>query len=174
MGAEQPLASNVDDDALVAAARVDREAFRALYERYANQVYRFCYLRLGSREAAEDAVSETFLKALAGLGNYRGGVFAGWLFRIAGEVADPARQPEDAVVVRSEVRALRLGLQHLPGDQRAMLELQLADLSTEEIAAALGRSPNAVRHLRSRAQANLRSILNDGMQAQRGGSHAQT
>jgi RNA polymerase sigma-70 factor (ECF subfamily) len=192
-GAAELRPSDADDDALVAAARADRQAFHALYERYANQVYRFCYLKLGSREAAEDVVSETFLKAMASLGSYRGGVFAGWLFRIAAnsvtdaqrrrrptaaldaadEVTDPAREPEDTVVARSEVHALRLALQRLPDDQRAMLELQLADLSTEEIADALGRSPNAVRHLRSRAQANLRVLLNDGMQAQRGGSHAQ-
>lgn len=65
-----------DDAALVADARSQPEKFAVLYERYLNQVYRYCYLRLGSREAAQDATSETFLKALAGIGRYRGGSFA--------------------------------------------------------------------------------------------------
>src|SRR4051812_45494568 len=80
----QPVtsAAPLDDAALVAATLLDRQAFKFLYERHANRVYRYCYLKLGSPEAAEDALSEVFLKALANLGSYRGrGVFAGWLFR---------------------------------------------------------------------------------------------
>ena len=56
---------------------------------------------------------------------------------------------------------LGAALQTLPADQRAVLELQLADLSPQEIAAALGRSPNAVRILRFRAFQRLRPLLAD-------------
>ncbi len=35
---------------------------------------------------AEDATGEVFLRALAGLDSYRGGVVAAWLFRIAHNV----------------------------------------------------------------------------------------
>jgi RNA polymerase sigma-70 factor (ECF subfamily) len=86
--------ADLDDATLVAAARVNRQAFRPLYERNLDQVYRYCLLKLGSREAAEDAASEVFMRAVARLETYNGGSFAGWLFRIAQRVvADFYRQP---------------------------------------------------------------------------------
>jgi RNA polymerase sigma-70 factor (ECF subfamily) len=162
---------------LVAAARADRQAFRLLYQRYVGPVYRFCYIRLGSREAAEDATSEVFLKALAGLRDYRGGAFAGWLFRIAHNVVidahrrgrrgsgggmpletaehlpDPGQEIDDGGI------ALRGALEALPDDQRLVLELQLSGWTSEQIAAALDRSPSAIRMTRGRAIRQLRHDL---------------
>jgi RNA polymerase sigma-70 factor (ECF subfamily) len=174
--------TGTEDAVLVAAARANRQAFVALYDRYLQPIHRYCYLRLGSREAAEDATSEIFVRAMTGLDGFRGGVFAGWLFRIAhnvvadarrrgrqagtpltldaaGNVADPDLLPEDAAVSRSELDALRAALLRLSDDQRAVLELQLTGLSTPEIAAALGRSQGAVRILRFRGQQRLRDLL---------------
>ena len=171
-----------DDAALVAAARANPQAFTALYLRYVQQVHRYCYLKLGNREAAEDATSEVFLKALGGLGGYRGGYFAGWLFRIAqhvvtdaqrrasprrtglpltavGAVMDPDPPPDEAVIAGSEAMALREALASLPADQRRAMELELAGLVNQEIAATLGRSAGSTRVLRFRAQQHLRMIL---------------
>jgi RNA polymerase sigma-70 factor (ECF subfamily) len=183
-----------DDAILVSAAQADPRAFTLLYERYANQVHRYCFLKLGNREAAEDATSEVFLKALANLRGFRGGVFAGWLFRIAHNVVadanrqdrrshrplpldaavdiiDPTVDLEDAAIARSAQATLRVALRQLPTDQRVTLELQLTGWSTEQIAAALGRSPNAVRIIRFRAFRRLRPLLSDahsGMESRRG------
>jgi RNA polymerase sigma-70 factor (ECF subfamily) len=170
---------DADDAVLARAAQANPAAFVMLYERYVDRVHRYCYLKLGSREAAEDATSQVFLEALAGIGGYRGGYFAGWLFRIAqhtvtdtyrerrpnlpidaaGDVRDPAAPPEHHAVVESELDQLRAALAKLPDDQRAVLDLQLADLTTAEIAEILGRSPNAVRIARYRALQRLRTIL---------------
>src|SRR4051812_26148265 len=60
-----------DDEALVAAAQVDRAAFAPLYQRYADPVFRFCYRRLGDRALAEDATSRVFERVLAALSRYR-------------------------------------------------------------------------------------------------------
>src|SRR5512146_1539075 len=60
---------------------------RALYEEYANQIFRYCLHQLGSREEAEDAVQSTFLNAFRGL--KRGvvpEVESAWLFKIAHNV----------------------------------------------------------------------------------------
>jgi RNA polymerase sigma-70 factor (ECF subfamily) len=194
--------AGVDDATLVAAARANRQAFRPLYERNVDQIYRYCLLKLGSREAAEDATSEVFLKALVGLGGYRGGVFAGWLFRIAHnvvndawrrggrgassssprdlpldlaeEIDDPRTSTESLAIAHIEIAALRHALGELPDDQRATLEHQLAGLTTDEIAVALGRSANAVRILRFRAQQRLRVVLSapidTTVEPRRGGS----
>jgi RNA polymerase sigma-70 factor (ECF subfamily) len=176
------IADPAADAVLAAAAQLDPRAFTALYERYVRKVYRYCLLRLGSHDAAEDATSEVFLQALAGIGAYRGGVFAAWLFRIAqhtvadvrrrgrtrpralplyaaGEVVDPDDLPEERLLAKSDRDSVRTALLELPPDQRAMLELQLAGLSTEEIAAVLGRSANAVRLLRFKGQQRLRGVL---------------
>ena len=75
-------ASRVD-----APAAPEAEATRTLYERYANQIFGYCFHQLGSREEAEDAVQSTFLNAFRGL---RSGVVpeaeSAWLFKIAQNV----------------------------------------------------------------------------------------
>ncbi len=171
--------AEADDAALVAAARADPQAFAALYERYLGPVYRYCHVRLGSREATQDATSDVFLKALAGLSGYRGGVFAAWVFRIAhnvvtdrhrrrrptgpmeaaGDTEDAGSTPEEVAVAHAEREALRRALTTLPDHQRAAIELRLADWPDERTAVALGKTVAAVKKLRFRAVRRLRKIL---------------
>jgi RNA polymerase sigma-70 factor (ECF subfamily) len=173
-----------DDEAIVAAARLDPRAFDALYSRYVGPVYRYCHVRLGSREAAEDATSAIFLRALAGLDGYRPGNFPAWLFRISANVVtdtwrhgarrpavpfetvadspDPDPSPDELAVASDRAERLRAALATLPDEQRAAIELRLAGWPGEQIAAALNRSPEAVRMLRHRALSRLRDILADG------------
>lgn len=163
----------------IARARADRRAFAPLYARYLDQVYRYCYRRLGSREAAEDATSEVFYKALAALHGYRDGSFAGWLMAIARNVTtdvlrcprpeeplqpeydppDGTATPEQMTLVAEEQRSLRRLMARLPDDQRTVLELRLAGLTGAEIATALGRSLGAVKMLQHRAVVQLREYL---------------
>lgn len=168
-----------DDDTLVAAAKANPEAFTALYQRYVGPVYRFCYVRLGTLQEAEDAASQVFARALAGLGDYRGGAFAVWLFRIAQNTVidtvrcrrpaqgldaivdrgDPAPGPEDETLARAEGEALRQALGQLTDEQRVAIELQLAGWSGPQIAEVLGKSPQAIKMLRFRALQRLRVFL---------------
>src|SRR5687768_1694575 len=73
---------------LVARAKSgDREAYTVLYRRYLEEVFRFALVRLGSREAAEDATQMIFVRALAALPSCReNAAFVGWLFAIARSV----------------------------------------------------------------------------------------
>ena len=83
----RPSTEPADDDLdLVAMARMDPAAFAPLYRRYVLPIYRYCYRRLGGHEAAEDATSQVFVKALAGLGGFTEGSFRAWLFTIADRV----------------------------------------------------------------------------------------
>jgi len=168
-----------DDAALVARAQADPRAFAPLYERYVDPVYRYCYRRVGSREAAEDATALVFTKALAALPAYRAGSFAGWLFAIAhnvvadvhrrrrpegplaaaGDPPDREPGPEEAAIAADERRSVRALLARLPEDQRRVVELRLAGLTGAEIAAALGRSVAAVKMLQLRAMTRLRAEL---------------
>jgi RNA polymerase sigma-70 factor (ECF subfamily) len=164
----------------VGSSDEDRVAFAALYREYVGAVYRYCFYRLGTREQAEDATSQIFLKALAALPSRRAGEsFRSWLFAIAHNVvADVyrAKRPvwplsvvsgqvgrgpsieEEALaeVERSEVREM---LARLPDDQRRVLELRLAGLTSPEIAEVLGRNVGAVKMAQSRAIARLRQSL---------------
>jgi len=170
--APQPQAE-WDDTRLVARAQGDPAAFALLYDRYVGPIYSYCHVRLGSREAAEDATSETFLKAFAALARYRQRSFPAWLFRIAHNVVvDGYRHRARVAPAGAEREALRRVLALLPDDQRLALELQCAGWSGEQIAVALERSPTAVRMLHARARTRLRALLagdRDDPDAQRAG-----
>src|SRR5690348_3122048 len=77
-----------EDEALVAAAQADPEAFADLYNLYYPQIYRFAHRRTGDPVAAEDVAAETFLAAFKSLPRYewRGIAFSAWLYRIAATV----------------------------------------------------------------------------------------
>jgi RNA polymerase sigma-70 factor, ECF subfamily len=173
------LSIGQSDDALAIAARRNPTAFAGLYERYVDDIFRYCQRRLRSREAAEDATSQTFFKALHRIDSFHGGSFRAWLFRIAhNTVVDQYRRrpelygdsvefdrpdsgpsPEDQVLAaEGEERIDRL-LQLLTDDQRRVVELRLAGLTGAEIADALGRSADAVKMLQFRALQRLRSHL---------------
>jgi RNA polymerase sigma-70 factor (ECF subfamily) len=177
----RPLEDEPDDEALVFRARDDPHAFAPLYGRYVDPIYRYCYRRLGSRETAEDATSQVFLKALAALPGYRPGVstFRSWLFAIAHNViADDirARRPARPLVAAihltgpepgPEVTALQNEagqtvhdlLSRLPPDQAQLVALRLSGLTAVEIAHVLGSNPGAVRVAHHRAVARLRALL---------------
>jgi RNA polymerase sigma-70 factor (ECF subfamily) len=171
---------SLDDEAiLVDRARQDRRAFAPLYRRYAEPVYRYCYHRLGTREAAEDATSLVFEKALGQLAHYHQRSFRSWLFAIAHNVVvdqyraarpaglleeastieDATDGPEDQALATDEARRLRAALARLTDDQRQVVELRLAGLSDREIAESLDRNHETIRTLQRRALIRLQAIL---------------
>jgi RNA polymerase sigma-70 factor (ECF subfamily) len=172
----------LDEDArVIALAKRDPRAFAPLYDRYFDPVYRYCYRRLGDREAAADATAQVFAKALAALPRYREDApsFRSWLFTIAhnvitddlrarrpvapmdaaAHVAATGPSPEELVLTDEAGSTVRALLAMLPPDQRQILELRLAGLTGPEIAAALGRSLGAVKIAQVRAFARLRATL---------------
>src|SRR5262245_64836665 len=72
--------------ALVDLARKgDAEAFGQLYDHYVDSIHRYLYFRLSSISLADDLTSETFFRALRGIGSFRwqGKDFGAWLTTIA-------------------------------------------------------------------------------------------
>ena len=169
------------DEELARLAGTDRQAFATLYRRWAEPVYRYCYRRLLTREGAEDATSQVMVRALAGIARFRGASFPAWLFAIAHNVivstvrrpvwrlsvpladdlplADRAPGPEDLALAGEASRRLYAALAVLTPEQRHVIELRLADLTTDEIVHVTGRSPDAIKMLQHRAIRRLRTEL---------------
>ncbi len=167
---------------LVEAARVSREAFGELYDRYVARIYRYAYARTGSHQDAEDLTSETFRRALEHIGSYRweGVAFGAWLHRIAANLAierhrrarigepldevlglaDGDLRPEEVVEAREEAGLLWAAVETLPPDQRRVVVLRFSHgLRGKEIAQKMGRSEGAVKQLLFRAMVALRARL---------------
>src|SRR5213082_93559 len=63
----------------------DAEALGEIYRRYVRRVFGLCRYMLDSRERAEDATSEVFLKLQRFIKSYDGSIpFPRWLLRVAG------------------------------------------------------------------------------------------
>ena len=167
-----------DEVRLVARAKRDREAFALLYLRYFDRVHAYCCRRLGDADDAADATGTIFARALGSIASCRDDSFRPWLFTIAHNVLidayrtrrpvesldaaghirtlDPS--PEDAALARERSRTVSALLEQLSPDQRQVLELRLAGLTSREIGMVLGKHPNAVDQAQFRAVQRLKTL----------------
>jgi RNA polymerase sigma-70 factor (ECF subfamily) len=169
---------------VVEAARLgDPEAWRFLYRRVYSRLRAYLARQVGA-EHVDEAISETMTRAVARVDSFELGAagFDGWLFGIARRVAaDHHRrfarwqrhsllttrnisddEASDTLLRSEEHRRMRRAFDALTDDERELLELRIvADLTTEEVAAILGKSVGAVRTAQSRALAHLRRLLQE-------------
>jgi RNA polymerase sigma-70 factor (ECF subfamily) len=174
--------------ALVELARGgDSEAFGLLYDHYQGSVYRFVYYRTRSSTLAEDLTSETFLRALRSMSNFRwqGKDFGAWLMTIArnlctdhfksgrsrlelttddmGAHDDATEGPENSVLANLTNEVLLGALRRLSDEQRDCLIMRvLQGLRSAETAEVLGRSEGAVKQLQLRGVRNLAKLIPQG------------
>lgn len=166
----------------------DAEALGEIYRRYVRRVLGLCRYMLNSREGAEDATSEVFLKLQRSIASYDGSTpFPRWLLRVAGNqcidairrrqrgqkvfveaqdgaaVIDPASpdpSPLGAVISKEERARVRENIESLPDNYRVPLVLRYyGELSYDEIAHELGLEKNNVAMLIFRAKHELRRKL---------------
>jgi RNA polymerase sigma-70 factor (ECF subfamily) len=166
----------------------DAEALGEIYRRYARRIFGLCRYMLDSRESAEDATSEIFLKLQRSIESYDRSIpFPRWLLRIAGNqcidalrrrqrgrqvIADvedgaavidaPSSEPSPlGVVISKEERAkVRDTIARLPDNYRVPLVLRYySELSYDEIAQQLDLERNYVAALIFRAKKELRRRL---------------
>jgi RNA polymerase sigma-70 factor (ECF subfamily) len=168
--------STVRDDDLQsvidAARRGDPAAWERLYRSLAGPVAG--YLRMQGAAEPDDITSEVFIAVFRNIRDFSGTAaqFRGWVFVIAHRrLLDERRrrarrdeEPIDVTAARSagdaEEDALRvLGTERvealcarLAPDQRDVLLLRVvADLSVDQVAGVLGKSPGAIKALQRRA-----------------------
>jgi RNA polymerase sigma-70 factor, ECF subfamily len=173
------VSSPDEDGDLVArfVARRDEAAFRALYRRHADFLYRFL-LRLtgGDGAAAEEGVQETWVRAAQGLAGFAGrSSLKTWLAGIAIRWWREARRvsgretelPEEealpaATPIRREIERVDLerALAALPlGYRRAILLHDVEGYTHEEVAELTGTDVGTSKSQLSRARRALRARL---------------
>jgi RNA polymerase sigma-70 factor (ECF subfamily) len=161
----------------------DAEAFAALFRAYDRDVHRVCRRMLGDSQAAEDAVSEVFLRAHRALARFRSDrPFRPWLIAIAGnycidqlrrrasegrvfsasepqesDLASPGPSPLGRLVQAEQRQALGQALEALPLRYRLPLLLRyFDDMDYDAIAESIGVTRNQVGTLLFRAKRLLR------------------
>jgi RNA polymerase sigma-70 factor (ECF subfamily) len=159
----------------------DTEAFGMLVDRYQERCLRLAQHIVGSREDAEDAVQESFLRAYRYLGSYREREkFAAWLYRILVNQCRnilgrrqrselPMAEWEWEVTAGAEVGRAEQGglgdelaraLGALSAEQREAVVLRYSEeLTYDEMAVVTGAGVSALKMRVQRACARLRELL---------------
>jgi RNA polymerase sigma factor (sigma-70 family) len=158
------------------------EALADLLATCGKEIQGVAYLILRDKSDAEDVVVETLLTAYERAGDLRDErAFRTWLFRIATNHALGMRRSNARVVrlhvvpdigggdpspVSTDRIALLDGVGDLPAAMRAAVVLRYyADLPVEDVAAALGKSPNTIKAQLQTALDRLRISLADSLGA---------
>jgi len=175
--------------ATVARARAgDREAWGEIYSQFSGPLFRFCRRVLPTREDAEDAAMDIFVKLRSKLGQYDAErPFAAWLYKVAAnhcwdllrrrkirqdlETGDaetmPLEHPDpgqlDQMISQQTGSGVRQALAKLSDRARMALVLRYyAEMSYDEIADALGLRRAFVGVVLLRARHELRQALLQG------------
>ncbi|HEY3295009.1 MAG TPA: RNA polymerase sigma factor [bacterium] len=149
-------------------------SFHDLYQRHAQDVYRFAYWLCGDVAEAEDIAAETFVRAWTASDHLQTQTVKAYLLTIARHLylqgrKRQARQvaldeqmesatpdPAQAAETRSELDAVAKVLSTLPDVDRAVLLMRAQDgMSYEDIAAASGISVAAAKVKVHRARLKL-------------------
>jgi RNA polymerase sigma-70 factor (ECF subfamily) len=175
------------DEALVErAGRGDRAAAALLVERHSRMIYAASYRMLQSRDAAEDATQETFLRLWRNAAKWkpRGAKFETWLYRVAMNYcldqlrkskreapeeaapggldgrADSADRQDQKLFLSEQRFAIDEALGQLPERQRLAITLcHYQELSNIEAAEVMKISVDALESLLARGRRSLREKL---------------
>jgi RNA polymerase sigma-70 factor, ECF subfamily len=172
-------------EAITRAKAGDAEAWGELYREYAPAIFRFCRRALPTREDAEDATTEIFMKVRDKLVQYdQSRSFSAWLYRVAAnhcwdtlrrrkirqdkETEDvdkvPLEHPDanqlERLIEQRTSEEVRKALDKLGARARMALVMRYySDMSYDEIADALGVRRAFVGVVLLRARHELRQAL---------------
>ncbi len=171
--------------AVTRAQAGDTAAFDIIYERFADPIFRFVYVRCGDVTLAEELSGDLWVRVVEKLPSFQfpngepEAAFAGWLYTIARNlVIDHSRRkrydqqplletlssrdatPDDQALVGEEHLELRHAVERLTPDQRTVVFLRFVeDRSNADVARLMDKSEGAVKLLQYRALDALARIL---------------
>jgi RNA polymerase sigma-70 factor, ECF subfamily len=157
---------------------LDPKALGAVYDLYADVVYRYVRYRLNDDGAAEDIAGDVFLNLLEALQRGRGPEtnVKAWLLGTAAhmvtdhlrrsyrrptesmpdDLRDPGVTPHDEFERREQSRLFQSAFSQLTDEQQHVVTLRFGEgLSLEETAAIMKKNVNAIKALQFRAMAAL-------------------
>lgn len=173
------MSCGMTDETLVQQMKAgDDGAFRSLYSRYRDPLFRFGYRLTGSSETAEDMVHDAFLGLFRGNFDSRQASLRTYLyaamrnqarkrFRDSGreepgdpEYSDDKAGPLDVLLTAETGEQVRLAISGLPLAQReALILFEYQELSLEEISRIVEAEIGAVKARLYRAREGVRKSL---------------
>lgn len=166
-----------------------RKIFSEIYDQYVEKIYRFIFLKVNSREIAEDLTSETFLRGWEAfkmshnptshkekienppaflyqiarnlvIDHYREKGKAQVVSVESSPIIDPRTDLKEKTILNSEFETVRLALVDLREEYQNVIVLHyLDDLSIPEIAKMFDKSEGTTRVLLHRALKALKNKL---------------
>ncbi len=154
----------------------------AVYQEYANLVYRFLYSHTHDDQWSQELMQETFLRAIGSISRYDGSCkLSVWLCQVARHVLyqelrkkkradfvelseylrdDSAPEGEAHVLKQESKVELYRAIHHLPEWEREVILYRITgELSFREIGAILGKSENWCRTVFYRAKQKIKKEL---------------
>src|SRR5665213_991239 len=180
-----PADESVLQEKIALAKAGNTEAWGELYRNYAPAIFRFCRRTMPTREDAEDATMDIFVKVRQKLSQYDATrSFSAWLYTVAanhcwdllrrrklrqdletGEVENmPLEHPDpgqlEQLIQQRTSQEIRRAMDQLPSRSRMALVLRYySDMSYDDIAATLGVRRTFVGVVLLRARHQFREIL---------------
>lgn len=175
-----------EDDELVERAKKDHREFQALYDKYFKKVYTYLWFKTSKNyEVAQDLVQETFLKALQHISQYksRGFSYLAYLLSISRNLltnkrrlpppihleeieAESLPDPEDTLAgieMSQDAEGLWQTVESLSRPDKELLIMRYKDeISVEDIARRMRKSPNNIKVKLSRARKKLSKAVAQG------------
>lgn len=163
-----------------------QKKFSKIYDQYISRIYRFVYLRVNSKDIAQDITSETFTRAWnkfrADNPESKVKNWTGFLYQIARNLitdfyrerarvqiisasyasvlTDPSMGLEEKAFLSSEVKQIKSALSQLGQEQQEVVIWRYLDgLSIKEIASIVDKPEATVRVIIHRARKALRETL---------------
>ena len=159
-----------------------RKQYSKIYDQYINKIYRFVFLKVNSKEVAEDLTTEVFVRCWD---KYRVGEefenIQAFLYQIARNLVidhyrikgrdrtisteyavliDPRPGIEEKAVIDSDFNQVRLAMTNINEDYQEVVVLRYLDeLSIPEIAKILNKSEGTTRVMIHRAMESLRKEM---------------
>jgi len=161
-----------------------RKDFSKIYDQCIDKIYRFVFIKVNSRDIAEDLTSETFLRGWESYKNNHNAIEnpQAFLYRIARNlvtdyyrekgrtqtipvdcvpILDPSPNLEEKSQIRSDLEIVKSTITALDNEdyQEYLIWHYVDDLSVEEIAEMTGKSEGAIRVTLHRALKCLKDQL---------------
>jgi RNA polymerase sigma-70 factor (ECF subfamily) len=158
----------------------DPGALEAVYDLYADRIYRYTLARTGDPDAAADLTEELFVRTIQAIGRFRlnerraAASFSAWLYQIAANlvhdyhrdrrrrqevtlagserVSGPGGDPLAEVEHQETLARLAQAMAHLTEEQRLVIVAKYGEeMSNAEVAQWLGKTEGSIKALQHRA-----------------------